>query len=79
MKKTTGVGLFAALALAGCFGLNRSTGVSRSGACDTQPMRLACQMWSVKDFWDKDPEKGFAEVFPRLRAMGYEGVQSMAF
>ena len=42
-------------------------------------MRLACQMWGVKDFWEKDPERGFAEVFPKLRAMGYEGVQSMAF
>ena len=42
-------------------------------------MRLGCQMWGVKEFWEKDPEKGFAEVFPKLRAMGYEGVQSMAF
>ena len=42
-------------------------------------MKLACQMWSVKDFWEKNPEKGFADVFPKLRAMGYEGVQSMAF
>ena len=42
-------------------------------------MRLACQMWSVKEFWEKDPEKGFAEVFPKVRAMGYKGVQSMAF
>ena len=47
------------------------------GAADA--MRLGCQMWSVKEFWDKDPEKGFAEAFPKLRAMGYEGVQSMAF
>ena len=42
-------------------------------------MRLGCQMWGVKEFWEKNPEKGFEEVFPRLRAMGYEGVQSMAF
>ena len=42
-------------------------------------MRLGCQMWGVKEFWEKNPEKGFAEVFPKLRAMGYEGVQSMAF
>ena len=42
-------------------------------------MRLGCQMWGVKEFWEKNPEKGFAEVFPRVRAMGYEGVQSMAF
>ena len=59
MKKTTAVGMFAALALAGCFGLNQSTGGNRSGACDARPMRLACQMWSVKEFWDKDSEKGF--------------------
>ena len=44
-----------------------------------QRMRIGCQMWGVKEFWEKDPEKGFAEVFPKLRAMGYEGVQSMAF
>ena len=42
-------------------------------------MRFGCQMWGVKEFWEKNPEKGFAEVFPKLRAMGYEGVQSMAF
>ena len=53
--------------------------------CTTRPaprhdgMRLACQMWGVKEFWEKDPERGFAEAFPKLRAMGYEGVQSMAF
>ena len=45
----------------------------------SQRMRLGCQMWGVKEFWEKNPEKGFAEVFPKLRAMGYEGVQSMAF
>ena len=42
-------------------------------------MRLGCQMWGVKEFWERNPEKGFEEVFPKLRAMGYEGVQSMAF
>lgn len=51
------------------------------GTCGgtTPKMRLGCQMWGVKEFWEKNPEQGFAEVFPKLRAMGYEGVQSMAF
>lgn len=38
-------------------------------------VRLACQLWSVNDIWKKDPDDALA----RLRAMGYEGVQSMAF
>ncbi len=74
MNKTISTGMFAAaIALAGCSGL-------APAARDAQPeMRMACQMWGVKEFWEKDPEKGFAEVFPKMRAMGYEGVQSMAF
>ena len=37
--------------------------------------RLACQMWSVDDIWRKDPDGALA----KMRAMGFEGVQSMAF
>ena len=54
-------------------------GCAASQECKKGQMKLACQMWGVKEFWEKDPEKGFAEVFPRVKAMGYEGVQSMAF
>ena len=45
------------------------------------PMRLACQMWGVKDFWYDRTDKlaAFAEVFPKVKEMGYEGVQCAAF
>lgn len=55
-----------------------------AGACATgcttcgggaKPLRLAVQMWSVEKLWKKDMSGAFA----RLRAMGYEGVQSLAF
>ena len=38
-------------------------------------LRLACQMWSVNEIWKKDP----AGALAKMRALGYEGVQSMAF
>lgn len=38
-------------------------------------LRLAVQMWSVEKLWKKDMPGAFA----KLRAMGYEGVQSLAF
>ncbi|MDO5312816.1 MAG: hypothetical protein Q4G55_05335, partial [bacterium] len=38
-------------------------------------LRLACQMWSVNEIWKKDPDGTLA----KMRALGYEGVQSMAF
>ena len=38
-------------------------------------LRLAVQMWSVEKLWKKDLPCAFA----KLRAMGYEGVQSLAF
>ena len=71
MNKGMIAGALALAAMAGCTSAPAPSAPGR--------LRLACQMWSVKDFWEKDPEKGFAEAFPRLRAMGYEGVQSMAF
>lgn len=41
----------------------------------TSNIRLGCQMWSINDLWKKDP----AGSFKKLRAMGYEGVQSFGF
>ena len=38
-------------------------------------LRLACQMWSVNEIWKKDP----ADALVKMRALCYEGVQSMAF
>lgn len=45
------------------------------GLREKNPIRLAAQMWSVNDIWKKDP----AGAFRRLRALGYEGVQSFGF
>ena len=70
MPRREFIGLGASFVATGCAGVWNKQG---------RNMRLACQMWSVKEFWEKNPEKGFAEVFPKVRAMGYEGVQSMAF
>ena len=38
-------------------------------------IRIGVQMWSVNDLWKKDP----AGAFRRLKALGYDGVQSLAF
>ncbi|MGN0853620.1 MAG: sugar phosphate isomerase/epimerase family protein [Kiritimatiellia bacterium] len=38
-------------------------------------LRLACQMWSVNDLWRKNP----ADALAKMKGMGYEGIQSMAF
>lgn len=56
----------ASLAAAGCC-------VPRFG----RGLRLGCQLWGVKDIWQRNGD--LASVFPRLAAMGYEGVQSMSF
>ena len=38
-------------------------------------IRIGVQMWSVDDLWKKNP----ADAFRRLKALGYEGVQSFGF
>ena len=38
-------------------------------------VRVGVQMWSVNDLWKKSP----ADAFRRLKAMGYDGVQSFGF
>ena len=38
-------------------------------------IRIGVQMWSVNDLWKKEP----AAAFRRLKAMGYDGVQSINF
>ena len=62
-----GLGAAGAMVLSGCTGLTR----------EDRTLRLACQMWSVKDIWQKNGD--ITSVFPRLAALGYEGVQSKAF
>ena len=38
-------------------------------------IRIGVQMWSVNDLWKSDP----ADAFRRLKALGYDGVQSFGF
>ena len=54
---------------------------SLGGSLTRPPMKLACQMWCVKDFWSDNADKvaAFAEIFPKIKAMGYDGVQCGAF
>lgn len=58
-----------------------TAGVAALAGCAGLPfgsrMRLGCQLWSVKDIWQKQGD--VTSVFPQLAEMGYEGVQSMAF
>lgn len=56
--------------LAGC----RTSGCD-SGALSVNGIRIGVQMWSIHDFWKKDP----VAAFRRLKAMGYDGVQSIGF
>ena len=54
---------------------------SLGGSAARPALRLGCQLWGVKDLWFGKPDKlaAFAEIFPKVRAMGYEGVQCGAF
>lgn len=59
--------------------LAATAGAFATGCCSVggsgRRLRLAVQMWSVDKLWRKDLPGSFA----KLRAMGYEGVQSLAF
>ena len=46
-----------------------------SGAFAVNGIRIGVQMWSINDLWKGDP----AAAFRRLKAMGYDGVQSVGF
>ena len=52
-----------------------AAGCATCGSGKKGGLRLACQMWSVNDLWKKDP----AGALKKMKAMGYEGIQSMAF
>ena len=58
--------------LAAAAGAFASDGTAAAGG---RRLRLAVQMWSVEKLWKKD----LPGTFAKLRAMGYEGVQSLAF
>ena len=63
------IGTLAALgAAAGCKTAPR-------GGLAVNGVRIGVQMWSVDDLWKGNP----AEAFRRLKAMGYDGVQSEGF
>ena len=48
---------------------------STGGSMTVNGIRIGVQMWSVNDIWKKDP----VTAFRRLKAMGYDGVQSLNF
>ena len=64
------MGAMAALgATSGCWTAAGDQAMTVSG------LRIGVQMWSVNDLWKKNP----AAAFRRLKAMGYDGVQSINF
>jgi len=65
--KTTAFASLAA-ALGGCRSL-AGEGFAVNG------VKVGVQMWSVNDLWKKDP----VDAFRRLKALGYDGVQSFGF
>ncbi len=73
MNKKLIAAAVAAVLMAGCASLD--------GAAARPPMKLGCQLWGVKELWFGKPDKlaAFAEIFPKVRAMGYEGVQCGSF
>jgi hypothetical protein len=48
---------------------------STGGSMAVNGVRIGVQMWSINDIWKDDP----ATAFRRLKAMGYDGVQSLNF
>ena len=55
---------------AGCAGMRGG-----ESALTVNGLRIGVQMWSIADIWKKNP----AEAFRRLKALGYDGVQSVQF
>ena len=69
-REFIGMGALAALqAAAGCRMAEAGRQLSVNG------IRIGVQMWSVNDLWKKSP----ADALRRLKAMGYDGVQSFGF
>ena len=58
--------------------IGAATGCRTCGECEPfaiNGIRIGVQMWSVNDLWKDDP----AAAFRRLKALGYDGVQSFGF
>ena len=71
MKRREFLKLSSLAALAGC---------ATAPCCGENPLavkgiRIGVQMWSVNDLWKKNP----ADALRRLKALGYDGVQSFGF
>ncbi len=63
--------LGALAALAGCASARCGGGKTLS----VNGIKIGVQMWSVNDLWKKNP----VDAFRRLKALGYDGVQSFGF
>ncbi len=60
----------------------RNLRIAALGSSEGRPaLKLACQMWCFKNLWFNKQDKiaAFAEIFPKLKAMGYDGVQCGTF
>lgn len=66
---STSASAAALLAAGGCRSIAGSGGLAVDG------VRIGVQMWSVAELWKKNP----ADAFRRLKALGYDGVQSIGF
>ncbi len=73
MKRREFIGLSSCAALAGACGCASFAG--KNARMEVKGIRIGVQMWSVNDLWKKNP----ADALRRLKAMGYDGVQSFGF
>ena len=67
--------LCGALAAAGCGAFGGCRSLLGGRGVEVAGLRIGVQMWSVDKLWKKDP----AGAFRRLKALGYDGVQSFGF
>ena len=68
LNRRSFIGMGAAFAAAGCR-------TCRQKPLAVKGVRIGVQMYSVNDLWKKNP----AAAFRKLKAMGYDGVQSFGF
>ncbi len=71
MKRREFLKLSSLAALAGC----ATAPCTSDGQLTVNGIRVGVQMWSVNDLWKKAP----ADALRRLKALGYDGVQSFGF
>jgi len=71
MKRREFLKLGSLAALAGC----ATSPSGDEGRLAVNGIQIGVQMWSVNDLWKRDP----VGAFRRLKALGYDGVQSFGF